>query len=43
MKVLARHSRTGANAHLDYLYKWYLWSWAFRDLTKDRPHHHDPG
>ena len=26
-----------ANAHLDYLYKWYLWSWAFRDVTKDRP------
>jgi alkaline phosphatase D len=22
---------------LDYLYKWYLWYWAFRDLTKDRP------
>lgn len=22
---------------LDYLYKWYLWHWAFRDLTKDRP------
>ncbi len=21
----------------DYLYKWYLWYWAFRDLTKDRP------
>ena len=26
-----------ANAHLDYLYKWYLWGWAFRDITKDRP------
>ena len=26
-----------ANAHLDYLYKWYLWHWAFRDVTKDRP------
>ena len=25
------------NAYLDYLYKWYLWSWAFRDVTKDRP------
>jgi alkaline phosphatase D len=22
---------------LDYLYKWYLWCWAFRDLTRDRP------
>jgi hypothetical protein len=22
---------------LDYLYKWYLWFWSFRDLTKDRP------
>ncbi len=25
------------NAYLDYLYKWYLWGWAFRDITKDRP------
>ncbi|RKY87208.1 twin-arginine translocation pathway signal protein, partial [candidate division KSB1 bacterium] len=24
-------------AFLDYLYKWYLWCWAFRDLTKDIP------
>ncbi len=24
-------------AHLDYLYKWYLWCWAFRDLTRDVP------
>lgn len=22
---------------LDYLYKWYLWCWAFRDLTADYP------
>jgi alkaline phosphatase D len=22
---------------LDYLYKWYLWHWSFRDLTRDRP------
>ena len=22
---------------LDYLYKWYLWLWAFRDLTRDTP------
>jgi hypothetical protein len=22
---------------LDYLYKWYLWCWAFRELAKDRP------
>jgi hypothetical protein len=22
---------------LDYLYKWYLWCWAFRDLTRDIP------
>ena len=22
---------------LDYLYKWYLWVWAFRDLVRDRP------
>jgi len=24
-----------ANIKLDYLYKWYLWCWAYRDLTKD--------
>jgi len=24
-------------AHLDYLYKWYLWCWAFRDLARDTP------
>ncbi|MDN5217418.1 alkaline phosphatase D family protein [Fulvivirgaceae bacterium BMA12] len=23
------------NIKLDYLYKWYLWCWAFADLTKD--------
>lgn len=23
-------------ACLDYLYKWYLWCWAFRDLARDR-------
>lgn len=22
---------------LDYLYKWYLWCWAYRDLTRDIP------
>ncbi|OYV96347.1 MAG: hypothetical protein B7Z73_00910 [Planctomycetia bacterium 21-64-5] len=22
---------------LDYLYKWYLWCWTYRDLTRDRP------
>lgn len=22
---------------LDYMYKWYLWCWAYRDLTKDIP------
>ena len=27
----------GEASHLDYLYKWYLWCWAFRDVTKDRP------
>lgn len=26
-----------ANPFLDYLYKWYLWCWAFRDLTKNIP------
>ncbi len=25
------------NLQLDYMYKWYLFSWAFRDLTKDTP------
>lgn len=25
------------NAKLDYLYKWYLWCMAFRDLTKELP------
>ena len=24
-------------AYLDYIYKWYLWCWAFSDLTKDIP------
>lgn len=24
-------------AKLDYLYKWYLWCWAYRDLTRDIP------
>ncbi|MHC4122440.1 MAG: alkaline phosphatase D family protein [Planctomycetota bacterium] len=24
-------------AKLDYLYKWYLWCWAFRDLARDIP------
>ena len=22
---------------LDYLYKWYIWCWSFREITKDRP------
>ncbi len=26
-----------ANVYLDYLYKWYLWCWAFRDLSRDIP------
>lgn len=26
-----------ANLFLDYLYKWYLWCWAFRDLTCQIP------
>jgi len=26
-----------ANIKLDYMYKWYLWCWAYRDLTKDIP------
>jgi phosphodiesterase/alkaline phosphatase D-like protein len=26
-----------ANIQLDYMYKWYLFSWAYRDLTKDIP------
>ncbi len=27
----------GADAGLDYLYKWYLFCWAFRDVARDRP------
>ncbi len=26
-----------ASSYLDYMYKWYLWCWAFRDLTRDIP------
>ncbi len=25
------------NLKLDYLYKWYLWCWAYRELTRDIP------
>ena len=25
------------DSYLDYLYKWNLWCWAYRDLIKDRP------
>lgn len=25
------------NLELDYMYKWYLWCWAFADLVRDRP------
>lgn len=27
----------GESSYYDYLYKWYLWCWAFRDLTRDTP------
>jgi alkaline phosphatase D len=27
----------GPQPTLDMLYRWYLWLWAFRDLTRDRP------
>lgn len=27
----------GADAGLDYLYKWYLFCWAFRDVARERP------
>jgi alkaline phosphatase D len=27
----------GSDMHLDYLYRWYLWCWEFRELTKDIP------
>ncbi|MCA8974281.1 MAG: alkaline phosphatase D family protein [Planctomycetes bacterium] len=27
----------GADAGLDYLYKWYLFCWAFREVARDRP------
>ena len=26
-----------AHIELDYLYKWYLWCWAYRELTRDIP------
>jgi len=26
-----------ANIKMDYLYKWYLWCWAYRNLTRDIP------
>ncbi len=26
-----------SEARLDYLYKWYLWCWAYRDLARDIP------
>lgn len=25
------------NSRLDYLYKWYLWHWAYNNLTRNRP------
>lgn len=28
---------TGPDITLDMLYRWYLWVWAFRDLTRERP------
>lgn len=27
----------GETTIYDYLYKWYLWGWSFRDVLKDRP------
>jgi hypothetical protein len=42
-QVYESASPTGAvrkpldEAMLDYLYKWYLWCWAYRDMTKDIP------
>lgn len=27
----------GKDIYLDMLYRWYIWMWAFRDMTKDRP------
>jgi hypothetical protein len=39
-QVYEGSSPTGADfsaASLDYLYKWYLWCWAFRDLTAQIP------
>ncbi len=33
-----RADRSGRpSSYLDYLYKWTLWCWAYRDLTKDIP------
>ncbi len=28
---------SGEDLVLDMLYKWYLWMWSFRDMTRDRP------
>ncbi len=33
----AQDSSTNENRRLDYLYKWYLWCWTFRDVVRDRP------
>jgi len=33
----AQDSSTDENRRLDYLYKWYLWCWTWRDLIDDRP------
>lgn len=30
-------STSDENRRLDYLYKWYLWCWTFRDIIDDRP------
>jgi len=33
----AAESSPSDKAELDYLYKWYLWCWAFRELARDIP------
>ncbi|BFM20256.1 alkaline phosphatase D family protein [Gilvimarinus japonicus] len=32
-----RYGRDTPQAKLDTLYRWYLWLWAFRDMTRNRP------
>ena len=37
LRAPAHHPRAGPEPTLDVLYRWYLWLWAFRDLTREVP------